>query len=215
MNGLFALNIAPFLEGKWKNLLPGLPEERRLRALNCRDDRTGAQLACAGWLLQRVLEEAGVPVKAQVFEKTPQGKPILRDIPQVHFSLSHGGDWVLCAVSDCPVGVDVELPRCTMEVARRFFCPEEVSVLETLEEEAQKDALCRMWTAKEAFLKALGGGLVLGLDSFTVELTENHAILRQSVTDVPYCLYEYELGGHRVCLCSAGERPELRSVTAQ
>lgn len=215
MNGLFALNIAPFLVGKWKNLLPGLPEERRLRALNCRDDRTGAQLACAGWLLQRVLEEAGVPVKAQAFEKTPQGKPILRDIPQVHFSLSHGGDWVLCAVSDRPVGVDVELPRCTMEVARRFFCPEEVSVLEALAEDVQRDALCRMWTAKEAFVKALGGGLALGLDSFTVELTENHAILHQSVTDMPYRFYEYELGGHRVCLCSAGERPELRSVSAQ
>ncbi len=213
MNELYALNIVPFLQGRWESLLSGLRSERQHRARHCRDDRTAAQIACAGWLLQWALEQVGVRPELQILEKTPQGKPFLRDIPQVQFSLSHGGDWVLCAVSDRPVGVDVEQPRCTMEIARRFFCKEEVRAVEALEEDAQKDALCRLWCAKEAFVKAMGGGLSMGLDSFTVELSEREAILHQSVTERPYLLHEYALGEHRICLCAETDRPQLQTVT--
>lgn len=213
MNGLYALNIVPFLQGRWETLLSGLGSERQHRAWHCRDDRTAAQIACAGWLLRWALEQAGVEPELQRLEKTPQGKPFLRDMPQVQFSLSHGGDWVLCAVSDCPVGVDVELPRCTMDVARRFFCTEEVRAVEALEEADREIALCRLWCAKEAFVKALGGGLSMGLDSFTVELGETGAVLHQSITERPYLLHEYALGEHRICLCSEKERPQLQMVT--
>lgn len=215
MNGLYALNIVPFLQGRWENLLSGLRSERQHRARHCRDDRTAAQIACAGWLLQWALEQAGVPVKAQVLDKTEQGKPFLWDLPQVQFSLSHGGDWVLCAVSDCPVGVDVEQPRCTMEIARRFFHPEEVSAVEALAEDERETALCRLWCAKEAFVKAMGGGLAMGLDSFAVELGKTGAMLHQSVTERPYLLHEYALGEHRICLCTERERPDLQIVTVK
>lgn len=36
------------------------------------------------------------------------GKPFLLDYKEVHYNLSHSGDWILCAVSDQPVGIDIQ-----------------------------------------------------------------------------------------------------------
>lgn len=189
--------------------IQSLPEERKQRALACRDERTQRQLVGAGLLLQRALEKNGVPTAEQIFDRTELGKPFLKHRKDLHFSLSHGREWAVCAVSDHPVGVDVELPRCTMELARRFFHPEEVSALEPLEKEEQKDRLCRLWTAKEAFVKALGGGLTIPLDSFVVELSSANGILQQNLSPLPYELHQYRLGQSCLSLCAVGERPEL------
>ena len=181
-----------------------LPEERKQRVLNCRDAQTRAQLTGAGLLLQYALEQTGVPVQEQVFARTEQGKPYLKNLPQVQFSLSHADRWAVCAVSDRPVGVDVELPRCSMDLARRFFAPEEVESLEQLAPAAQTDTLCRLWTEKEAIGKMRGTGLTGGLSRFAVGLTEPG-----------YRLHQYRLGDCRVCLCAADDAPELTLYEAK
>ena len=210
---LYALQISPLLpENRWEALLPLLPPQRQQRILACRHGTDRARLAGAGWLLGYALSQEGIPVHAQQFTISPDGKPMLVS-GQVEFSLSHSGEWVVCAVSSQPVGVDVELPRCTLATARRFFAPEEVAMVEALPKADQADALLRLWTAKEAFTKALGTGLKQGLDSFLVRLGQNGATLVQNISPLPYQLEEYVLLGCRVCLCTSEARPELQEVT--
>lgn len=208
MTKLYALDLRYYEKGIWQELLVSLPPERRQRALACRFEPDKLRIACAGWLLQKALERAGIPAEEQIFAENQWGKPYLKDRKDIHFSLSHSGVWAVCAVSDENVGVDVELPRCNMTVAKRFFRPEELQGLDALDRYHRADALNRLWTAKEAFLKMLGKGLTLPLDSFTVHLGET-AELVQDYTDLPYRLHEYSLGLYRVCLCCTDERPEL------
>ena len=50
-----------------------------------------------------------------------------------------------------------------MRVARRYFAQEEIGALELLDADTRQDAFLRLWCAKEAVLKAHGGGLAFGL----------------------------------------------------
>ena len=213
MAKLYALQISPLLpENRWEALLPLLSPQRQQRIRACRHGADRARLAGAGWLLRYALSQEGIPVYAQQFTTSPDGKPMLVN-GSLDFSLSHSGEWVLCAVSAKRVGVDVELPRCTLATARRFFAPEEVAMVEALPKTAQVDALLRLWTAKEAFTKALGTGLKQGLGSFSVHLDQNGATLVQNISPLPFRLEEYVLPGCRACLCTLEPRTPLLEVS--
>lgn len=111
------------------------------------------------------------------FEYNKYGKPFLTresggDL--FHFNLSHSSGLVLYAItSKREVGIDVEYLRedfSDLEIANRFFSPDEVSVLRSLRPEDQTLAFFLGWTRKEAFIKAKGEGLSIPLDQFDVSL---------------------------------------------
>ncbi len=105
------------------------------------------------------------------FRYGTQDKPALVDPFGLHFNLAHSGNLAVLAVARFALGVDVELPRpgfADDEIAERFFAPREVAELRRLAPEQQEAAFFRCWTRKEAYLKALGGGLSIPLDDFTV-----------------------------------------------
>ena len=200
---LYVLDLRSCGADCWPALLSTLPPERQRRVRACRRPEDRARLCGAGWLLQYALAHAGISAEEQRFTQTPWGKPCLADRTKPHFSLSHSGSWVVCALSGAPVGVDVEQPRCTEAVARRYFLPAELEALP----DRSAGSLTRLWTAKEAFVKALGLGLTLPLTSFTV-LLEPAPILRQNQRPLPYRLHEYQLEDCPLCLCAVDDRPE-------
>lgn len=98
------------------------------------------------------------------FARDRCGKPALAwpALP-VTFNLSHSGDLVVCALGrHCELGVDVEqvAPRDRLlALARRFFSADECALLGGLAGAAQREVFYDIWTAREAYLKALGCGL--------------------------------------------------------
>lgn len=109
------------------------------------------------------------------FNYSEYGKPSLSShADSISFSVSHSGQRALISVTHGnPVGVDVEFIRDSVEIAslaERFFSPSETATLESIGVEKRQEAFFRIWTAKEAFLKALGAGLSRALNSFDVEL---------------------------------------------
>ena len=207
MTKLYLLDLRRYESGLWRELLPQISASRRSRALACRFEPDKMRIVCAGWLLQKALEQAGVAPQEQIFLENEYGKPYLPNHPDVHFSLSHSGVWAACAIADHPIGVDIELPRCRLDVARRFFHPDELKDAEALDRIERSDLLNRLWTGKEAFLKMLGCGMTVPLNSFMIHLGDT-AELEQSYTDKPYKLFEYKQGFYRLCLCAQGIRPE-------
>lgn len=105
------------------------------------------------------------------------GKPALAGDPcetQIRFNLSHCSDLAVYAIArDREVGIDLELVRPEMageHIAKRFFSPREVSTLLALPLPLQPEAFFNCWTRKEAYVKALGMGLQVPLESFDVSL---------------------------------------------
>jgi 4'-phosphopantetheinyl transferase len=124
-------------------------------------------------LLGRLL---ALPPAQLRFDYGPQGKPQLATGrgAALDFNFSHSGPWALLGISDgAAIGVDIELPRAVPEltkIARQHFAAGEQRALAALPASDQPAAFLAGWTRKEAFVKALGGGLAVPLDSFEVTL---------------------------------------------
>jgi 4'-phosphopantetheinyl transferase len=121
------------------------------------------------WLLRKVLARYTGASPADVrFLHTEKGKPYLPD-SKIHFSLSHSGDWVLLAVGKVELlGVDVEAIKTTRDlngIAESYYHPLEFAKLKTLAGAEHTHYFYRLWTLKEAFLKAIGAGISAGLEN--------------------------------------------------
>jgi 4'-phosphopantetheinyl transferase len=122
-------------------------------------------------VLSRYLEVTPGGIK---FSIGPKGKPDLVDVEtqQIRFNLSHSGEIALLAVArgQC-LGIDVEFIKTDFggeEIAERFFSRNEVKTLQALPADQKPAAFFSCWTRKEAYIKAVGEGLSLPLDSFDV-----------------------------------------------
>ena len=111
-----------------------------------------------------------------VFRYGARGKPELGEpsAPWLGFNVSHSQDIALCAVaSSRRVGIDVEYLRPVadaLDIAERFFSRGEAAALRAVPHERQRSAFFACWTRKEAYVKALGEGLAVPLQSFEVSL---------------------------------------------
>lgn len=108
----------------------------------------------------------------------PQGKPYLKDYPELHFSLSHSGNMAVLAISDAEVGIDVQENRGYSErIAKRFYHENEYKLLEQAESVSECEKLFyQIWTGKEAFIKYTGKGMGQDMRSFYVDLEKGNVI---------------------------------------
>lgn len=157
------------------------------------------------------------------FSYSSSGKPELAgrwQSSKIQFNLSHSQSIALLAVSrEREVGIDVEWmnPKTSvMEISERFFSKDEVAALQAFPEEEQSLAFFQCWTRKEAFIKALGQGLAIPLDSFDVSFGGKQAALLKSVrsglTDASrWKLYDLPIdAGYAAALAAEGDKHRLQ-----
>ena len=112
--------------------------------------------------------------EAVVFGYSRRGKPELlgNQSWRLTFNISHSRDIALAAFAlQRDVGIDVERIRSDTQfgkIAKRYFTHAEAAALQEFTESQKPTAFFRCWTLKEAYLKARGGGLAMGLDSVEV-----------------------------------------------
>jgi len=137
-------------------------------------------LSLLGWqLLAENLPNEVLLSEVQFEEK---GKPFIPN-SKIYFNISNTKGIVVLAMHNRPVGIDVERLREPREVIySRVFCSEEVRSIKCSED------FTRLWTRKEAVVKLFGGGLSMGLNSFSVlrdefEVFGKHVKLEQVLID--------------------------------
>ena len=147
------------------DLLPLVSQDRRQASLKYRFDDDKKRSLLAHVLLSYALKKDGYDITLPAAPVTDaNGKPHLYDkTGEIYFSLSHSGKYAVCAIADSPVGVDIEeIKENRPEIARRFFNPEELKYI------SDAESFYRIWTLKEGYLKAVGLGMRLPLDSFII-----------------------------------------------
>ena len=123
-------------------------------------------------------------------DRGEKGKPFIVGVENVFFNISHSGDYVVCAVSDREIGIDIEKrAKARMEVAGRFFHGEEVAQLKMLEEYKQDQLFFNYWSVKESFLKYIGTGLTRPLNSFNVSFSGGDVSLFEGENKLPLYVY--------------------------
>lgn len=150
-------------------------EARRADRFSRAEDRRRFIVSHAG--LRAILAGAlGADPTELTFDADAAGKPALagRWRQQMSFNLSHSGGTALIALAPAGrVGVDVEAVRPVPDwprIVRSHFSAAETSALARLSGEEGRRAFFACWTRKEAFVKAVGLGLAMPLDRFTVSL---------------------------------------------
>lgn len=145
----------------------------RLRLARHRHQKAASYIALRS-ILARYLSVSPKEIR---FAYGEHGKPRLENLPEglsLSFNFSHSDGLACCAVaSGVEVGVDVESVRAALrelDLAKRFFAPEEIEALEALPRLERRAMFYRYWTLKEAYIKAMGQGIALcPLSSFVVE----------------------------------------------
>ena len=169
-------------EHLWKGLSAG-EKDRANRFLRVEDLALFALTRCT---LRYLLSEAtGIPADKIAFAEGPHGKPRLAGTNGLRFNVSHSGCWALIGFSDSrDIGVDIELMRAAggeLDLARSFFSAAEYRSLEGLANGKLLSSFYKIWTCKEAVLKAHGIGISEHLKDFSVELTtDGYAIHPES-----------------------------------
>jgi 4'-phosphopantetheinyl transferase len=124
-------------------------------------------VAAHGFLRHILAHYLNVSPDSIRIETSAHGKPYLPDYPELAFNLSHTGDALMVAVAQlCQLGVDIEQckPRPVLaDLADRCFGSEEIIYWQQLPEAEQIRAFYQFWTRKEAFVKATGFGITLGM----------------------------------------------------
>lgn len=156
----------------------------------------------------------GAPPAAFGFVAGAHGKPEARlgdGAAGLAFNLSHTDGLVGVAVAadpGLPLGFDVEPlgRRAPMEVARRFFTASEVGWLDGLPAAARAEGFFRLWTLKEAFIKATGKGLTQDLSSFWFSVHPPAISFAPGCGERPrdWCFVQRIVGGG--CLAAIGVR---------
>ena len=133
--------------------------------------------------LRMVLGEAvnSAPGKLRI-DKAKYGKPYLVDYPALDFNLSHTANRMVVAIGHhCDLGVDIEQckPRKTLEaLVDKCFAEEEKAYWQQLRQSQQVKVFYQFWTRKEAFVKATGRGIALGMNLCVINPEKPSALLR-------------------------------------
>ena len=168
-----------------------LPECELTRSMDFHQEDDRLRYLVGRALLRRILGTyLNLPANTLSFRTGKHGKPYLDEkaicktldiqhIPDIHFNLSHSGEFIAFAFSSAsPIGIDIEKIRTNLReeaLINRFFHPDEANFFSELSDNEKQDFFFRRWTVREAFLKGLGSGLTISPASFCVsQLSEKH-----------------------------------------
>ncbi|MCF6209257.1 MAG: 4'-phosphopantetheinyl transferase superfamily protein [Gammaproteobacteria bacterium] len=207
----------PWLLDQYYNLL-SRTEQQRWQGIRTKGGKQCFLVSRA--MIRTLLATAiGCPPTALTLAANAQGKPFV-DHPTTRwqFNLSHShGLITLALVYDTDVGIDVERHRHnieTLQLARHFFHPREYQQLEALPASQQQPHFFKLWTLKEAYVKAIGCGLAYAFNNFgfTFHSPGSEIIMHPSPPSTINCwLMQPELN-YTLASITLSQSPEIRPL---
>lgn len=167
---------------------------------------TGEQHRHAHLLLSKALKGFGIDYVPDV---TPvihgeHGKPSLAELPEVRYNISHADGIAAVVVSEFECGIDCERVREYRQSVVKRVCSEAEQVMINAAPDNERDLLFfRLWTLKEAYVKALGRGL-----SFPLREAEFAFDGDEILTGLSGCSFSQYLinGGSVAAVCELTDR---------
>ncbi|OUA56147.1 4'-phosphopantetheinyl transferase family protein [Bacillus thuringiensis] len=186
-----------------------ISKEKQVKVMNYvrKEDTIGTIF---GELLIRAViqKEYGIKSNLLSFSYNQYGKPYIRELPGFHYNISHSGNRVVCVTDSKPIGIDIELIKpINLQIAQRFFTKEEYEFLTNQSHNDQLSCFYDFWTLKESFIKAIGRGLTVPLNSFNINMKNNNEIsLDCNFISESFWFNQYEIHPkYKIAVCSMKE----------
>ena len=173
---IYVLDVSHISENELDIYLNRLSKFRR-KKVNSLSKLTDKKLSVGvGLLLDIALKQYGLNECDMTYRVNEYGKSEFENLTNIHFSISHSGNYAVCAISDNRLGCDIEkIGRVDMKISNRFFTKAECDRINSLNFDEQKIELAKIWTVKESYGKAIGRGVysVLGTDINDIDYNIN------------------------------------------
>lgn len=203
---IYILKIDKYLEKDVFNRLLCFVSDEKRKRINKFYRFEDAQRSLLGDVLSRfaIYKRTGLRNDELTFRINEYGKPLLSKLNTVHFNISHAGRWVVCAIDDNPVGIDVEVIKAIdFIIAEKFFSNQEYKLLKNQREDIKLKYFYLIWSLKESYIKAEGKGLSIPLNSFTIEMQNRNIRLITHNGKSDYNFYQVFLNNSAsLAICS-------------
>ena len=173
-------------------LLSVISEERRKR-INAFHFDVDKKLSLYAELIVRfaACEMLNISNSDIIIDTNEYGKPFLKNYPNFYFNVSHTRNAVVVCVAAYPIGVDIErVKKAKPDIAKRFFTTDEQQYVFE-KNDLIDERFFEIWTKKEAYIKCLGKGLSIPLNSFSVLYDKT-----------PYRIHTIAKGEYRISVCT-------------
>lgn len=158
-----------------ERMLPLVPEPRRSQAMAFKHT-FGRYASLKSYLMLASLLKETFGVEHVEMAVGGHGKPYLADRPDIHFSISHCKDAIAVAVSDRPVGIDVESLRSFSDsLLDKTMNPAEKAHI--LSSPNPNETFISYWTRKEAVFKLMGTGITDNLHGILTDKTKTDTVV--------------------------------------
>ncbi|MEK5109510.1 4'-phosphopantetheinyl transferase superfamily protein [Cytobacillus sp. FSL K6-0129] len=140
-----------------------------------------------------------------IFITNKYGKPYIEQQIDFKFNVSHSNEWVVVSIDNEENGIDIEeISPISFHVAKHFFSQQEYIDLMSINEEIRIQYFYDLWTLKESYIKAVGEGLHIDLDSFTIRKIGTFiSISKRESRGEPYFFKQYNIDEkYKLSVCS-------------
>lgn len=151
---------------------------------------------------------------SQMIGEGKHGKPYLISYPKIHFNISHSDGLVVCAFSDCPVGIDLErIDQVSESLVKKVLTTKEQICLKKHMEKGitYEEYFYRFWTLKESYLKWKGKGFFQDPKSVTFQIEVDQGKETASITcsDNKVCFYQKKISEDIILSICSKKRGEI------
>ncbi len=164
---IYHLNINSVTDSQIQLWFEQMSSERKEAVSSIKISRKRKSKIIADALCRKAINEyCGVNPEDIVFKYNRYGKPYVKNIP-VHFSISHSGNYVVCAVSENEIGIDIEKIRdIDSRICKRFATEAEADYISS-----NQNRIFEIWTLKEAYFKCIGTGLTSDIKNISFDIS--------------------------------------------
>jgi len=213
MVSIFAVKIEDKLSDYYIKLLMDYVLKEKEEQINRYVFKADANRTLVGDVLVRFLIRKKLNISNEQihFESNKYGKKRLMGRNDFHFNISHSGEWVVCSMGNYENGIDVEkIQPIDIDLVKRIFKRSEYLHIKNMKLENQSQEFIRIWTLKESYIKCIGKGLSIPLDSFEFEKVNDEFKLKGKEQN-KYKLEQMQLNDeYYVAICSYKEEVDKK-----
>lgn len=164
-----------------------------------------AESANGRQLLRYALQqEYGADLETLVIKEGEYGKPYFEQRREIHFNISHSGEYVALVLSDNEVGIDIQQVRPVRGGLVEKLCDENERKYVYASDNAEK-AFITLWALKESYIKAIGKGMSFPMDKINFRLENFSGELHGRISNREGMYYVKDLGDYMLAVCDIGE----------
>ena len=191
-NIVYCLNNPDLLtEEQYEIIYNWMPVQRQNRLKSMKHIGTRKQMALSYLLMvYGILQNYEIDIRKKEMDFGNRGKPFFKNMPDVHFNMSHCDLGVVCAISDSPVGVDIQdFGKGFENIIKMVLSQDEQNKYR--EAESPDKYFIHAWTVKESVVKCFGEGLYMDVKSIdTCSLDYHIESWRNEKCEISVCSME-------------------------